>query len=68
MRRVWWHLSDYISHRRAGEAYRRCLALAGFEVVDRPEDADLVVLHEDPDELAPIFWTDFPGLREQNPR
>lgn len=64
MRRVWWHLSDYISHRRAGEAYRRCLSLAGFEVADRPEEADLIVLHEDP-----IFWprifTDFPALRER---
>ena len=35
MRRVWWHLSDYISHRRAGEAYRRCLALASIEVKRR---------------------------------
>jgi len=51
MKRVWWHLSDYISHRRAGEAYRRCLVLAGFEVVERPEEADLAVLHEDP-----LFW------------
>ena len=64
MRRVWWHLSDYISHRRAGEAYRRCLVLAGFEVAGRPEEADLIVLHDDP-----VFWprifTDFPALRER---
>jgi glycosyltransferase involved in cell wall biosynthesis len=64
MKRVWWHLSDYISHRRAGEAYRRCLPLAGLEAADRPEDADLAVLHEDP-----VFWprifTENPGLREK---
>ncbi|PKN42868.1 MAG: hypothetical protein CVU60_03490 [Deltaproteobacteria bacterium HGW-Deltaproteobacteria-18] len=64
MKRVWWYLSDYISHRRAGEAYRRCLAMAGFEAVDRPEDADLAVLHEDP-----VFWprifTEYPVLRER---
>jgi glycosyltransferase involved in cell wall biosynthesis len=64
MRRVWWHLSEYISHRRAGAAYRRCLALAGFEAVDRPEDADLAVVHEDP-----VFWprifTAFPALRKR---
>ncbi len=54
MSRVWWHLSDYISHRRAGEAYRRCLALAGFEIADRPEEADLAIVHEDP-----VFW---PGI------
>jgi len=62
IRRVWWHLSDYISHRRAGAAYRRCLALAGFEVADRPEEADLVVLHDDP-----MNWSDilerFPAMR-----
>lgn len=51
MIRVYWHLSTYISHRRAGEAYRRCLALAGFETVDTPEKANLVVLHDEP-----VFW------------
>ncbi len=51
MTRVWWHLSGYISHRRAGEAYRRCLGKAGLEPVDIPEAADVAVLHEDP-----IFW------------
>jgi len=55
MKRVWWHLSDYISHRRAGEAYRRCLPLAGFEAVDRLEDADLAVLHDDPMNWPDIF-------------
>ena len=62
MTRVWWHLSDYISHRRAGEAYRRCLGLAGLTVADRPEEADLAVVHEDP-----VFWprifADKPVLR-----
>lgn len=65
MTRVWWHLSDYISHRRAGEAYRRCLALAGFEVVKRPEEADLAVLHDDP-----MNWSDilerFPAVRTKS--
>jgi glycosyltransferase involved in cell wall biosynthesis len=62
MKRVWWYLSEYISHRQAGEAYRRCLALAGFEVVACPEEADLVVLHDDP-----MNWPDilaqFPAAR-----
>jgi len=51
MKRVWWYLSDYISHRRAGEAYCACLAPAGFDFVTRPQDADLAVIHEDP-----LFW------------
>lgn len=49
--RVWWRLSDYISHRRAGQAYVRCLAAAGFEPATRPQDADMAVVHEDP-----LFW------------
>jgi glycosyltransferase involved in cell wall biosynthesis len=49
--KVWWHLSDYISHRRAGEAYRRCLAMAGYGMAERPEEADMAVVHEDP-----VFW------------
>ncbi|WP_028577890.1 glycosyltransferase [Desulfomicrobium escambiense] len=49
--KVWWRLSDYISHRRAGEAYVRCLETAGFEPARGPEDADLAVVHEDP-----LFW------------
>lgn len=51
MTRVWWHLSDYISHRRAGEAYRRCLPLAGFELAEDPATADVAVVHDDP-----FFW------------
>ena len=59
IRRVWWHLSDYISHRLAGEAYRECMALAGFELATRPDEADLAVVHEDP-----LFW---PRIFKENP-
>lgn len=51
MIRVWWYLSDWLGHRRAGEAYRRCLDLAGLCSVDSPDQADVAVVHEDP-----IFW------------
>lgn len=53
MLNVWWHLSEYISHRRAGMAYRDCLCQTGYGLVDDPALADVVVLHEDP-----IFWPD----------
>ena len=49
--KVWWHLSGYISHRRAGEAYGRCLPLAGSCMAESLEEADLAVVHEDP-----VFW------------
>lgn len=51
MIRVWWYLSDWLGHRRAGQAYRCCLDLAGFQVVDSLDQADVAVVHEDP-----IFW------------
>lgn len=54
MSRVYWHLSDYISHRKAGQAYRRCIQLAGHVLVDQPDRAELVVIHDDP-----LFW---PGI------
>lgn len=59
MIRVWWYLSEWLGHRRAGEAYRRCLDLAGFAAVDSAAAADVVVLHEDP-----LFW---PLIFKANP-
>lgn len=64
MIRVYWHLSAYISHRRAGEAYRRCLSLAGCETANTPEDADLTVLHDEP-HLWPAIFESTPVLREK---
>ena len=64
MIRVYWHLSAYISHRRAGEAYRRCLSLAGCETANTPEDADLTVLHDEP-HLWPAIFESMPVLREK---
>ena len=56
--KVWWHLSDYISHRRAGEAYLRCLPLAGSGIAESLEEADLAVVHEDP-----VFWPEIIAAR-----
>lgn len=46
--RVLYLLSDYVSHRRAGEANRRALALAGNELVDEPSRAEVAVVHDEP--------------------
>ena len=45
--RIYYHLSDYISHRKAGEAYMRCLAFIGHDLVSSPDSADIAILHDD---------------------
>lgn len=45
---IYYHLSDYISHRRAGEAYIACLRAMGHTLVADPGESDLVVIHEGP--------------------
>jgi D-inositol-3-phosphate glycosyltransferase len=58
--RVQYRLSEYISHRRAGSDYRALLA-ASSKLVDQADDADVVVLHDEPDRYEDVF-EDEPGL------
>ncbi|MEF2143966.1 MAG: hypothetical protein V3573_00850 [Desulfovibrionaceae bacterium] len=51
--RVFYQLAQYISHVRAGQANIRALRASGHELVERPEQADVAVLHEEPPYLAP---------------
>lgn len=46
--KIYYHLSEYISHRRAGQAYMACLAALGHELVAEPAASDLVIVHEEP--------------------
>lgn len=62
--RVCYLLSQYISHRRAGLAYRKALAAAGVDLVDRPGDADIVVIHEESPAI-PGYFRAFPELHER---
>ncbi len=59
MKTVYYHLSPYISHRTAGLAYVRALRQAGVPLAERPEDADVVVLHDDP--------LNYPIILDRNP-
>ena len=65
--RVAYHTNPYISHRTAAAEYRACLAALGHEVMtglERLDDADVVILHEEPtvyDEL----YTRWPVLRSK---
>ena len=57
---IHYYLSDYISHRRAGEAYIACLRNLGHTLVPDPEQSDLVIIHE-----APHFY---PAIMAKMPR
>ena len=48
MPRVYYHLSKYISHRTAGSNYIDAMLAAGIDIVSRPEQADIVIIHDDP--------------------
>jgi glycosyltransferase involved in cell wall biosynthesis len=64
MQTVYYHLSSYVSHRVAGEAYLGAMRQAGIPLVDRPEAATTVILHDDPLNYARIL-ADTPCLREK---
>ncbi|GHV53615.1 hypothetical protein FACS1894206_04650 [Deltaproteobacteria bacterium] len=49
--KIYYHLSGYISHRRAGLAYMDCLRAlggAGFFLVEDPGESDVLILHDEP--------------------
>ncbi|MDL2271773.1 glycosyltransferase [Desulfovibrio sp. OttesenSCG-928-I05] len=56
---VYYQLSTYISHRRAGEAYIACLDAAGHTRVDDPALADVAILHDDASNL-PFYVASLP--------
>ncbi|MDR3175445.1 MAG: glycosyltransferase [Desulfovibrio sp.] len=56
--RIFYHLSEYVSHRVSGLDFADCLRLLGHEVSHVPEDAaasDLAVLHDDPLNYAAAY-------------
>lgn len=55
--RVYYHLSDYISHRRAGRAYMACLRRLGHELTEDPAQCDVAVIHETPHHYPRILQT-----------
>lgn len=62
--RVFYQLSDYVSHRKAGEDYCRCLASLGHSLVAAPERADVCVVHDEPYLLAEHMGRK-PGLKDR---
>lgn len=56
--RIYYHLSGYISHKKAGEAYKSCIrALPGhdYSLTDDPAEADLAILHDEPPVYAELL-------------
>ena len=64
METVYYHLSDYISHRRAGLGNLRALALAGVPLAETAEEASTVILHDDPLNYPRLFAA-LPCLRDK---
>lgn len=55
--RIYYHLSHYISHCTAGQAYMDALRGQGVEFADTPAGADVLILHDDPLNLPDIIRT-----------
>ncbi|MDO5483278.1 MAG: glycosyltransferase [Desulfovibrionaceae bacterium] len=55
--RIFYYLSSYISHRRAGQAYMACLRRLGHELTDDPCDCQVAIIHEAPYLYPAIFQT-----------
>lgn len=53
--RIFYHLSGYVSHARAGSDNIEALRGIGHEIVDDPARADVAVLHDDPVHLGEIM-------------
>ena len=64
MKTVCYFLSHYISHQEAGLRYRECLQRLGISLVDQPDKADLVIIHNELWSL-PGYYRMFPELRER---
>lgn len=55
MRRVYYHTSHYISHKTAALANIAALQANGVNCVSSPEEADILILHDDPYQYAPLL-------------
>jgi glycosyltransferase involved in cell wall biosynthesis len=62
--KVCFILATYQSHRRAGLDYRRALAVAGVTLVEEPDQADVTVIHDEPQTLLGYYRV-YPDLRQR---
>ncbi|MFP6687351.1 MAG: hypothetical protein VB934_21710, partial [Polyangiaceae bacterium] len=57
--------SEYVSHAKAAQGNRAALARLGVRFVDDPEQADVVVLHDEPP-TYPDYMKAHPVLRQRH--
>ena len=62
--KVCYFLARYISHRKAGINYLRCLQHLSVDLVDDPARADIVIIHDEP-WTYPGYFKAFPCLRQK---
>lgn len=53
--KIYYHLSEYISHRRAGEAYIACLRALGHTLTAAPDESDLIIIHDAPHDYRKVL-------------
>jgi glycosyltransferase involved in cell wall biosynthesis len=62
--KVFYLLSNYVSHYKAGREYLQCLAALGVNVVEDLESADIVIIHDEPPTYQ-LYFNKFPALKEK---
>jgi glycosyltransferase involved in cell wall biosynthesis len=62
--KILYLLSRYVSHLKAGTEYIKALRSLGVEMVNNPESADVVILHDEPPSY-PLYFERFPILKEK---
>lgn len=55
MQPIYYHLSNYISHHKAGILNKQALLAAGLPLTERSEEAEIVIVHDDPILYAPLL-------------
>jgi glycosyltransferase involved in cell wall biosynthesis len=62
--KILYLLSRYVSHLKAGREYIKALRSLGVEMVNNPETADVVIIHDEPPSY-PLYLQKFPTLKNK---
>lgn len=62
---ICYFLAHYVSHQQAGRHFREGLRRLGVRLVEQPEEADLIIIHNEPWSL-PDYYRMYPVLHERH--